>query len=104
VVGHTLYLYYSGFKPPWGRYSVATTIQAEAIKYAIACGLKSVDLSPGRVVSKTRWSPREVLYGRAVQFCAGRKAHWARLLYQLSSGERLTLLAPLLGRFERQGN
>src|SRR6185437_14519043 len=50
VVGHTLYLYYSGFKPPWGRYSVATTIQAEAIKYAIACGLKSVDLSPGRVV------------------------------------------------------
>ena len=104
VVGHTLYLYYSGFRPSWARYSVATTIQAEAIKYAMACGLKSVDLSPGRVVSKTRWSPREVLYGHAVQFCSGRRTHWARLLYQLSSGERLGLLAPLLSRFERQGN
>ena len=104
VVGQTLYLYYSGFRPSWAKYSVATTIQAEVIKYAIACGLKSVDLSPGRVVSKTRWSPREVLYGHAVQFCGGRKAHWTRLLYQLSSGEKLTLLAPLLSRFERQGN
>lgn len=104
VVGKTLYLYYSGFRPSWAKYSVATTIQVEAIKYAIASGLKSVDLSPGRVVSKTRWSPREVLYGHAVQFSGGRRAHWARLLYQLASGERLAMLAPLLSRFERRGN
>jgi CelD/BcsL family acetyltransferase involved in cellulose biosynthesis len=104
VVGHTLYMYYSGFRPSWARYSVTTTILAEAIKYAIACGLETVDLSPGRIVSKTRWSPREVLYGHAVQFCGGRRSHWARLLYQLACGERLTLLAPLLSRFERQGD
>jgi CelD/BcsL family acetyltransferase involved in cellulose biosynthesis len=104
VVGHTLDMYYSGFDPRWARYSVTTTILAEAIKYAIACGLKSVDLSPGRIVSKTRWSPREIAYAHAVQFCGGRRAHWARFLHQLANGERLTLLGPLLSRFERLGN
>lgn len=102
VVGHTLYMYYSGFNPTWGRYSVTTTVLAEAIKYAIACGLKSVDLSPGRIVSKTRWSPREVAYGHAVQFCCGRRAHWARLLYQLACAD-VASLAPVLSRFRRQG-
>lgn len=101
VVGQTLYMYYSGFKPCWARYSVTTTILAEAIKYAIACGLESVDLSPGRIVSKTRWNPREISYGHAVQFCSGRRRRRARLLYQLSSGERLALLAPLLSGFKR---
>lgn len=102
VVGHTLYMYYSGFKPRWARYSVTTTILAEAIKYAIACGLKSVDLSPGRIISKTRWSPREVTYEHAVQFCAGRRTYWTRFLFQLACGERLSSLAPLLGRFKRE--
>jgi CelD/BcsL family acetyltransferase involved in cellulose biosynthesis len=102
VVGDTLYMYYSGFKPCWARYSVTTTILAEAIKYAIACGLKTVDLSPGRNVSKTRWSPREVLYEHAVQFRGGRRTHWARFVYQLACGERLGVLAPLLSRFKRQ--
>lgn len=104
VVGHTLYMYYSGFNPGWARYSVTTTILAEAIKYAIACGLKSVDLSPGRVVSKTRWGPREVPYEHAVQFCGGRSNYRARFLYQLACGERLASLAPLLSRFKRQAN
>ena len=104
VVGHTLYMYYSGFRPRWAKYSVTTTLLAEAIKYAIACGLKSVDLSPGRIVSKTRWGPREVAYEHAVQFCGGRRAHWARLLYQLASDDRPALLGPLLSRFKRQAN
>lgn len=105
VVGPTLYMYYSGFKPCWARYSVTTTVLAEAIKYAIACGLQSVDLSPGRIVSKTRWNPREVSYGHAVQFRGGRRAHyWTRLLYQLACADGVTSLAPLLGRFKRLGN
>lgn len=99
VVGHTLYMYYSGFRPSWAKYSVTTTILAEAIKYAIACGLTSVDLSPGRIVSKTRWSPREVAYGHAVQFRGGRRTHWARFLYQLACNERVASLAPLLSRW-----
>jgi CelD/BcsL family acetyltransferase involved in cellulose biosynthesis len=60
VVGDSLYLYYSGYDPLWARYSVMTTTVAEAIKYAIACGIKTVNLSPGREVSKMRWGPRQV--------------------------------------------
>jgi CelD/BcsL family acetyltransferase involved in cellulose biosynthesis len=60
MVGDSLYLYYSGYDPQWSRYSVMTTTVAESIKYAIALGLKTVNLSPGNDVSKTRWSPREL--------------------------------------------
>jgi CelD/BcsL family acetyltransferase involved in cellulose biosynthesis len=59
LVGDSLYLYYSGFDPEWSKYSVMTTTVAEAIKYAIARGLKTVNLSAGNDVSKTRWGPRE---------------------------------------------
>jgi CelD/BcsL family acetyltransferase involved in cellulose biosynthesis len=104
VVGHTLYMYYSGFEPRWGRYSVTTTTLAEAIKYAIRCGLRIVDLSPTRNVSKTRWGPREALYEHAVQFCGGGRARRARLLYRLASSgaDRPALLALLPRRFQRQ--
>ena len=40
VVDDSLYLYYSGYDPLWARYSVMTTTVAEALKYAIACGLQ----------------------------------------------------------------
>jgi CelD/BcsL family acetyltransferase involved in cellulose biosynthesis len=59
LVGDSLYLYYSGFDPEWSKYSVMTTTVAEAIKYAIERGLKTVNLSAGNDVSKTRWGPRE---------------------------------------------
>ena len=58
VVAGSLYLYYSGYDPAWAKYSVMTTTVAEAIKYAIAQGLTTVNLSPGADVSKTRWGPR----------------------------------------------
>ncbi|MFT3907341.1 MAG: GNAT family N-acetyltransferase [Steroidobacteraceae bacterium] len=66
VLGDTLYLYFSGYDPAFGQYSVMTTTVAEAIKWAIEQGLKTVNLSPGNDVSKTRWSPDEVRYRRAV--------------------------------------
>jgi CelD/BcsL family acetyltransferase involved in cellulose biosynthesis len=75
--GDTLYLYYSGFDPDWGRYSVMTTVVAEAIKYAIACGLKAVNLSPGLDVSKTRWGPNEVIYREARQIASRPRAKLA---------------------------
>jgi CelD/BcsL family acetyltransferase involved in cellulose biosynthesis len=59
-VGDSLYLYYSGFDPNWAKYGVMTTTVAEAIKYAIGCGLKTVNLSPSADISKTRWGPRVV--------------------------------------------
>ncbi|GAC1307684.1 MAG: hypothetical protein NVSMB10_13390 [Steroidobacteraceae bacterium] len=67
VVRDSLYLYYSGFDPAWHRYSVMTTVTAEAIKYAINLGLKTVNLSPGSDISKTRWGPRIVPYEIAYQ-------------------------------------
>jgi CelD/BcsL family acetyltransferase involved in cellulose biosynthesis len=81
VVGGALYLYYSGFEPRWARYSVMTTTQAEAIKYAIACGLRCVNLSPGTDVGKTRWGPRVVHYGEAVQVGRSLRSRLARAAY-----------------------
>jgi len=67
VVGDSLYLYYSGFDPRWSKYSIMTTTVVEAIKHAIHQGLRTIDLSPGRDVSKTRWGPREFALNQAVQ-------------------------------------
>jgi CelD/BcsL family acetyltransferase involved in cellulose biosynthesis len=67
VVGDSLYLYYSGYDPRWSKYSIMTTTVVEAIKYAIGQGLTTVNLSPNRDVSKTRWGPREIALSQAVQ-------------------------------------
>ncbi len=67
VVGDSLYLYYSGFDPAWARYGVMTTTVAEAIRYAIGQGLKTVNLSPANDLSKSRWSPRQVDYPSAYE-------------------------------------
>ncbi len=78
-----MYLYYSGYDPLWARYSVMTTTVAEALKYAIACGIKTVSLSPGREISKTRWGPRQIDYGSAYEANT-------RLRSRLASGAYLT--------------
>jgi CelD/BcsL family acetyltransferase involved in cellulose biosynthesis len=66
VTGGGLYLYYSGFDPAWARYSVMTTTLAEALRYAIASGLTSANLSPNPEQSKLRWRPRRVSYHSAL--------------------------------------
>ena len=63
----SLYLYYSGFDPAWAKYSVATTVLAEALKWAIANGLLEANLATGDDVSKSRWGPHEVSYREGVQ-------------------------------------
>jgi CelD/BcsL family acetyltransferase involved in cellulose biosynthesis len=80
MVGDTLYLYFSGFDPAWGRYSVMTTTVAEAIKWAIDARLSWVHLSTGSDESKLRWRPDRVVYLEGVQFAphASRLARWAR--------------------------
>jgi CelD/BcsL family acetyltransferase involved in cellulose biosynthesis len=67
AIGDSLYLYYSGYDPRWSKYSVMTTTVVEAVKYAIGQRLKTINLSPNRDVSKTRWGPREVALTQAVQ-------------------------------------
>jgi CelD/BcsL family acetyltransferase involved in cellulose biosynthesis len=66
AVADSLYLYYSGFNPAWARYSVMTTTVAEALKYAIANGFKTVNLSPTAEQSKHRWRPRLVEFHSAL--------------------------------------
>jgi CelD/BcsL family acetyltransferase involved in cellulose biosynthesis len=68
AIGDGIYLYYSGFDPAWARYSVMTTTLAEAIRYAIGQGFKTVNLSLTREQSKLRWNPRLVrLHSALVQ-------------------------------------
>lgn len=62
IVGDSMYLYHSGFDPAWARYAVMTTTVAEAFKYAIVHGLKTISLSLTLVPSKSRWRPRAVKY------------------------------------------
>lgn len=72
-----LYLYYSGYDMAWARYSVMTTLLAEAIKWAISRRLRLVGLSTGEDVAKTRWSPESVIYRSAVQLGPGWRARAA---------------------------
>ncbi len=65
LLGDSLYLYYSGYDPRYQKYSVMTTVVAESIKYAIEQKFQTVNLSTGRDVSKSRWSPTEVKYRNA---------------------------------------
>lgn len=62
ILGDEIYLYYSGYDVEWGRYSVMTTVVAEAIRWAIANGIRLVNLSTGTDVSKTRWRPSQAHY------------------------------------------
>jgi CelD/BcsL family acetyltransferase involved in cellulose biosynthesis len=66
VVRDGLYFYYSGFDPAWARYSVMTTTVAEALKYAIASGLTTANLSVTGEQSKLRWRPRLVEFHSAL--------------------------------------
>ena len=82
VVGDNLYLYYSGFDPEWARYGVMTTTVAEAIKYAIALGLQTVNLSPGNDQSKTRWGPREIRHQTTCEHGNRLRSRLALHMYQ----------------------
>lgn len=66
VLGGSLYLYFSGFDPEYSKYGVATTLVAEAMKYAIGEKLSSVNLSTGKDTSKLRWRPREIPFREAL--------------------------------------
>jgi CelD/BcsL family acetyltransferase involved in cellulose biosynthesis len=86
VIGDSLYLYYSGYHRAFAQYSVMTTTVAEAIKYAIAQGLKTVNLSTGNDVSKARWNPVEVATRQALLVSPSRRAELARGVYRHAVG------------------
>lgn len=96
--GDTIYLHYSGFDPRWARYSVMTTLLAEAIRWSIASGYRLLNLSTGRDVSKTRWAPDEHQF-HDVDLVPARTrsrlaaALHARLARRLAAGPASDLLA-----------
>jgi CelD/BcsL family acetyltransferase involved in cellulose biosynthesis len=98
--GGSLYLYYSGYDPAWGKYSVMTTVMAEAIRYAIAEGFAEVNLSTGNDVSKTRWGPKSHVYREALQRSGLPRGNVALKAYRcaLKARENKTL-RNLAGRF-----
>jgi CelD/BcsL family acetyltransferase involved in cellulose biosynthesis len=61
-----LYLYHSGYDPAWRKYAVATTLVAEAVKYAIDSGIPRLHLSMGADESKARWDPEMPIFHRAL--------------------------------------
>jgi hypothetical protein len=83
-MANTLYLYYSGWEPAYGKYSVMTTLHAEIIQHAIARGLSSVHLSTGKDVSKTRWGAHEVSYVSGVQLASRPSSQAKYVAYQAS--------------------
>jgi CelD/BcsL family acetyltransferase involved in cellulose biosynthesis len=80
-VGDSLYLSYSGYDPSFAKYGVMTTVVAETMKYAIENGFRSVNLSTGNDVSKTRWSPRRVESKVAMMPSHAARASLAMTLY-----------------------
>jgi CelD/BcsL family acetyltransferase involved in cellulose biosynthesis len=67
LFGDEMYLFYSGYNQQWSRYSVMTTVVAEALKWGIANGIKIANLSTGTDVSKTRWRPDHIAYVEGFQ-------------------------------------
>ncbi|MET0592221.1 MAG: GNAT family N-acetyltransferase [Polyangiaceae bacterium] len=81
VLGDSLYLYYSGYDPEFGKYSVMTTAVAEAIKWAIENKFVTVNLSTGNDVSKTRWSPAEHVFRQASIVSPSRRGEFTHEVY-----------------------
>jgi CelD/BcsL family acetyltransferase involved in cellulose biosynthesis len=88
VIGDSLYLYYSGYDPRWSKYSVMTTTVVEAVKYAIGQQLNTVNLSPTKDISKTRWGPREVCMKQAIQVSSSPRSRLAYAGFQHVKGGR----------------
>jgi CelD/BcsL family acetyltransferase involved in cellulose biosynthesis len=81
VSGRSLYLYYSGYEPAYAKYGVMTHVVAKAIQYAIEHGFETINLSTGKDISKTRWSPAQASYRRVIIGSRSRYAAEAVALY-----------------------
>lgn len=105
LLGDELYLYFSGFAPAWGKYSVMTTTVAETFKWAIAQGVRRVNLSPGTDVSKTRWGASPIAMHNGILVSPQRRGQLVfRLLTELNERSRRGgVLGSLVARARRLG-
>jgi CelD/BcsL family acetyltransferase involved in cellulose biosynthesis len=104
VVGDSLYLYYSGYDPEFSRFSIMTTLLAEAVQYAVSEGFTSVNLSTGKDASKQRWRPREITYRDAEIVSPSIRGRLAHRIYGLAKSGLPDVLGGLnrLGPFARR--
>jgi len=105
VLADELYLYFSGFEPAWGKYSVMTTTVAETLKWAIEQRIRYVNLSPGTDISKTRWGAAPIATHNGVLVSPGRRGQWVfRVLTELNERSRQgKILGSLVARARRLG-
>ena len=75
LLGNDLYFYFAGYDTSWRNYSVMTVLVSEIIKWAIAQGLKRVNLSTGKDQSKLRWKPLEIISHDALQISPSIRGH-----------------------------
>ena len=86
-MGDGIYLYHSGYDPAWARYGVMTTLMAETVRYAMAGGLQSINLSLVGEHSKLRWRPRRVDFYSAVVHRASVRSRLACSAYRLAMSD-----------------
>jgi CelD/BcsL family acetyltransferase involved in cellulose biosynthesis len=105
LMGDELYLYFSGYEPDWGAFSVMTTTVAESIKWAIEHKFRLVNLSPGTDVSKTRWGASAITTCEGVLLSRTRRGRLAfGVLSELHERSRPgTLLAKMVSVGRRHG-
>jgi len=105
VLDDELYLYFSGFEPAWGKYSVMTTTVAETLKWAIEQGIRRVNLSPGTDVSKTRWGADPIATHNGVLVSPQRRGQLVfHVLSELNERSRQgKVLGSLVARARRLG-
>ena len=89
LYGGGVYLYYAGYDPVWGKYSVMTTLVAEALKHTIGVGLTFANLSTGVDRSKMRWRPDETKLESILVFATTPRARLAIGLEALTQRTRL---------------
>ena len=77
-----LYLALSGYDPVWRNYSIMTVLMAEMIQWALAHGIREINLSTGKDHSKLRWNPEEVLLHEAVVISPSLRVRAAFRAYQ----------------------
>lgn len=99
----SVFLYFSGYAPEWSKYSVMTTVVAEALQWCIEQNLKSVHLSTGRDLAKLRWSPAVIRHVSGIQLAPGWKSEMSLKLFRAMKAQSRggTLVSRLLSRLRR---
>jgi CelD/BcsL family acetyltransferase involved in cellulose biosynthesis len=92
----TLYPYYSGFDPAWGRYSVMMQAEAASLRDAIERGVRRVDFL-GDAPFKRRWGAVPVTIDR-ITIVRPAWDSWARYRTRLWARTRFRWAYRMLGR------